>query len=131
MARKAQNRGNPIKLGDETYVFLLNQVFSHDLHHAFAADLEILAGLKTLKYFFNVPLGAFFVALDALYATTPVTAWWAAVKNAVLCSPALNGVKVKEFLKENEGLFAAEFTGLYEQLEAEDPHAVYPTNIYR
>jgi hypothetical protein len=43
------------------------KVFSHEIHEIFGDELEALAAIKQLKYFYNLPLGQLFCALALLY----------------------------------------------------------------
>ena len=59
--------------------------------------------------------------------TTPVSAWWAAVAKNVGGS-SLRGVKTQDFLKDHSIL---DYEEMRAKMVLNDPHSVYPTNIYR
>ena len=104
------------------------KVFSHEMHEAFQDDLDVLGALKQLKYFFNLPIGQLFSALSKLYEPTPnCRQWKAAVVN--IGHTDLAPLKVCDFLKEN-GLMK-NYEDFVMEMQAKDPHAVFPTNIYR
>jgi len=112
-------------------------VFSKEFHSLFKDDIEGLGAMKELKYFFNLPLGQFFECLSVLYKKTPTTHRWAAMKNYItdgsFTLPELHlksvlTTKVNDFLR----LAAPTLFNSYKiVLEHSDPHALYPTNIYR
>ena len=122
------------------------KVFSHEIHEIFGDELEALAAIKQLKYFYNLPLGQLFCALAQLYKPNPNSAWWKAATDKLVVSH-WSSLKVCDFLKDYVSLsflsvwptvhFHVFFQGIEAyndfalDMEANDPHAVFPTNIYR
>ena len=56
-----------------------------------------------------------------------MSAWWAAAAKNVIDSE-LRSIKTQEFLKDNN---ITDYEDMRERMAVGDPHAVYPTNIYR
>ena len=81
------------------------KVFSHEIHEIFGDELEALAAIKQLKYFYNLPLGQLFCALAQLYKPNPNSAWWKAATD-MLVDSHWSAVKVCDFLKDYVSLFS-------------------------
>ena len=81
------------------------KVFSHEIHEIFGDELEALASIKQLKYFYNLPLGQLFCALAQLYKPNPNSAWWKAATDKLVLSH-WPSVKVCDFLKDYVSLFS-------------------------
>ena len=75
------------------------KVFSHEIHEIFGDELEALAAIKQLKYFYNLPLGQLFSALAQLYKPNPNSAWWKAATYKLVVSH-WSSLKVCDFLKD-------------------------------
>lgn len=68
-----------------------------------------------------------FSALSQLYCPNPESAFWKAA-TCFICTSHWSSKRVCDFLKEHAIEDYAEFAL---EMETKDPHAVFPTNIYR
>ena len=103
------------------------KVFSHEIHQQFETKLAALGALKQLKFFYNLPIGQLMNNLSLLYEPSPISSFW---KAAILKVSHTHWAskRVCDFLAEQAIGNYAEFVL---EMEQKDPHAVYPTNIYR
>mmetsp|Transcript_963 Transcript_963/g.1363 ORF Transcript_963/g.1363 Transcript_963/m.1363 type:complete len:872 (-) Transcript_963:265-2880(-) len=107
-------------------------VFSSEFAEAFAHDLTSLFHLKTLKYFYNLPAGTLATSLAKLasiYTSKPNADAWKCFAEAVLAEPKLATKTVRHVAAESKAF--SEYAKHADKLEVLDPHAVYPTSIYR
>ena len=110
-------------------------VFETEFAFALSHDLELLALTKKLKYFTNLPVGQNLLLLQQVVqrfgkdTTNYNKAFLNLMKNAV----DLSSTKLKDFIKDNKESLnnSTEYMKNNEALETIDPHAVYPTSIYR
>ncbi|CAE7253460.1 unnamed protein product [Symbiodinium sp. CCMP2592] len=107
-------------------------VFSHEFGSAFKDDLDLLHSLKQLKYFWNLPVSqlAILMANISERIMTDITQDLRAFEERLGKSP-----RHLEAVKEVSKCLPAEVYAKYMEnaahLEDADPHAVYPTSIYR
>jgi len=109
-------------------------VFSKEFALTLSSNLDLLAIAKKLKYFTNLPLGqnALLLQQAAQCLEKPLPNFSQCVEK--LCADkALSDVRLKDYMKQNKDALpiAKEFLANDEALEKIDPHAVYPTSIYR
>jgi len=109
-------------------------VFSDEMAAAFKDNLIVLGMLKQIKYFNALPMSTFAIALARLTearlgggtAGKPYNAFI----EAVIESP--NGQRRLDRVSRSlEAGIRAEYQRNFEHLEQADPHAVYPTSIFR
>lgn len=105
----------------------LLKVFSHEIHQMFENDLEALGSLKQLKYFYNLPIGQVFEALSQLYKPNPNSNYWKATQTRIYDND-LSSKRVCDFLKDQA---VHDYDDFAHEMVKKDPHAVFPTNIYR
>ena len=79
---------------------------------------------------FRLPLGQLFVALAALYQECPCSKWWNAIKFRVLNNAELRTQPSRLFFAK-AGIATEHYAKFAMETERADPHAIYPTNIYR
>ena len=103
-------------------------VFSHEIHTQFKEHLHLLTATKQLKYFYNLPLGRLFCCLEDFWEGTAEAEWLLNLKTRVCTTAALAGTKPHQFFKEKK---IDDYKDFAEHVEKVDPHAIYPTNIYR
>uniref|UniRef100_A0A7S3XWX0 3-dehydroquinate synthase domain-containing protein n=1 Tax=Heterosigma akashiwo TaxID=2829 RepID=A0A7S3XWX0_HETAK len=110
-------------------------VFSNEFAMAFQHNLHLLAALKQLKYFYNLPIGGLFVAMSELASHTcgdeGVRRGWEEFSLKVLdCTNRKQ--RTRDIVESTSD---TQLSGPYLEnavfLEQNDPHAVYPTSIYR
>ena len=107
-------------------------VFSHEFGSALKDDLDLLHSLKQLKYFWNLPVSqlAILMANVSEHLMTDITQDLRAFEERLSKSP-----RHLEAVKEVSNRLPAEVYAKYMEnaahLEDADPHAVYPTSIYR
>jgi len=106
-------------------------VFSKEMGRAFSDDLELLSALKQFKYFWNLPQSQLAILLEKVAHRLEGAALskpLGAFREAVAAAPAHTSA-IKDLA------LPAEVRQVYmvnaEHLEEADPHAVYPTSIYR
>lgn len=98
-------------------------------------DLRMLRALKQLKYFYNLPAGQLTQVLAGVVASgDPVAAKpWNALAERVLASEDLCTGLIKNLIIGKTA--SADLKAIYEDnaewLLHNDPHALYPTSIYR
>lgn len=98
-------------------------------------DLRMLRSLKQLKYFYNLPAGQLTQVLAGVVASGDAVAAkpWNALAERVLASEKLCTELVKNLIIGKTA--SADLKAIYEEnaewLLHNDPHALYPTSIYR
>lgn len=97
------------------------------MHMTFETELVALGALKQLKYFYNLPIGTLLTCLSQLYEPTPMSVFWKASEWMKASSTWLS-TRACDFFKDNGISAYADFAL---DMEKKDPHAVFPTNIYR
>ena len=107
-------------------------VFSHEFGSAFKDDLDLLHSLKQLKYFWNLPVSqlAILMANVSECIMTDITQDLRAFEERLGKSPR-HLEAVKEVSKRLPAEVYARYMENAAHLEDADPHAVYPTSIYR
>lgn len=107
-------------------------VFSHEFGSAFKDDLDLLHSLKQLKYFWNLPVSqlAILMANVSECIMTDITQDLRAFEERLGKSPR-HLEAVKEVSKRLPAEAYARYMENAAHLEDADPHAVYPTSIYR
>merc|ERR1719367_1861238 len=108
-------------------------VFSKEMGRAFQNDLDLLRVLKQLKYFWNLPKSQLAILLEQVTKQTcgdEVAAPFSDFQAALAASPDQKE-KIKDLahVLQKDALFKYHENAVY--LETADPHAVYPTSIYR
>eukprot|EP00585_Thalassiosira_rotula_P006805 CAMPEP_0196141822 /NCGR_PEP_ID=MMETSP0910-20130528/10657_1 /TAXON_ID=49265 /ORGANISM="Thalassiosira rotula, Strain GSO102" /LENGTH=899 /DNA_ID=CAMNT_0041403049 /DNA_START=24 /DNA_END=2723 /DNA_ORIENTATION=- len=112
-------------------------VFSDEMAVTFKEDLIVLGMLKQIKYFHALPMSSFAIALarlsEARLGGGTTGKPYNAFVDIVIASP--NSKERLDALCEN-GLnlnekIRAEYKNNADHLEQADPHAVYPTSIFR
>ena len=101
-------------------------VFETEFALALSHDLELLALTKKLKYFTNLPVGQNLLLLQQVLQRFG--------KNTTVFNNAfldLSSAKLRDFVKENVLKNSNAYLDNNMALETIDPHAVYPTSIYR
>ncbi len=106
--------------------------FAPDLSEGFKRDnvVRSVAALRQLKCCYNLRLGKFFTCLAELaesVAGTDPNAWYGFADR--VCQSDYQATQLKTALLETTD--APEFRTLFERLEEEDPHAIYPTSEFR
>jgi len=121
-------------------------VFSKEMGRAFQDDLDLLRCLKQLKYFWNLPKSHVAILLEQLARQTtdeepptkkrrtsaddekiaPFTRF-----QAGLAATVQQDQKIKDMAHTLPSKVLEEYRKNAEHLEVADPHAVYPTSIYR
>jgi 3-dehydroquinate synthase len=103
-------------------------VFSPDVADEFKHDLGLLKAVKTLKYFYASPISSVVFSLSSLGAAYSEANWLDfAMKVA---SSDFAKVTLRQLGRSTPGL-AILYKENAEFLECADPHAVYPTSMYR
>jgi len=115
-------------------------VFDKAFSEALKNDLVTLAVCKKLKFYTNLPVGQTVYLLDQLLQRfeadgdmPPSENWRHALHQLTHHAPQLSKTRFKEYLESETTTLINK--ALYEEnrkaLEDIDPHAVYPTSIYR
>jgi 3-dehydroquinate synthase len=103
-------------------------VFSPEVAEEFKHDLGLLKAVKTLKYFYASPISSVVFSLSSLGAAYSEANWLGfAMKVA---SSEIAKVTLRQLGRSTPGL-AILYKENAEFLECADPHAVYPTSMYR
>lgn len=95
-----------------------------------ASEVKAIAAKRKLKSGYNLPAKLFFsfwADLAAFCAPGTALAWQGLVER--LCRTSIGECLMKDLLVEH--CPEAGFSALFERLETEDPHAIYPTSLYR
>jgi len=107
--------------------------FSKEMGRAFQDDLDLLRALKQLKYFWNLPKSQLTILLDQLAMQTsgaqkaePFTQF-----SDAMAATSDHMEKIKDFARSLPSEALAKYRENADYLEEADPHAVYPTSIYR
>ena len=108
-------------------------VFSHEMGVAFKHDLDLLAALKKLKYFWNLPQSQLLILMVALArqlegpsAAAPLEAF-----QQELAQMPEHLEPVRKLARELPSEIRGDYVDNAALLEVADAHAVYPTSIYR
>jgi 3-dehydroquinate synthetase len=108
-------------------------VFSKEMGRAFQDDLDLLRVLKQLKYFWNLPKSQLAILLEQLSMrissdekSAPFTHFQAA-----LAATQNQQQKIKDMAHLLRSDVQVEYRKNANHLEVADPHAVFPTSIYR
>jgi len=117
----------------QSFFFMVSRlpVFSKEMGRAFCDDLELLKALKQLKYFWNLPQSHLVIQLEALAQQLegPEAKKALADFRGVITAADTHTSAIKDFALPAEVRQAYMKNADY--LEEADPHAVYPTSIYR
>ena len=107
-------------------------VFSHEFGSAFKDDLDLLHSLKQLKYFWNLPVSqlAILMANVSERIMTDISQDLRSFEER-LGKSSRHLEAVKEVSKRLPAEVYAKYMENAAHLEDADPHAVYPTSIYR
>merc|ERR1719367_120776 len=108
-------------------------VFSKEMGRAFQNDLDLLRVLKQLKYFWNLPKSQLAILLEQVTRQTcgdEVAAPFSDFQ-AALAARSDQKEKIKDLAHTLSSEAQAEYRKNAVHLEVADPHAVYPTSIYR
>jgi len=103
-------------------------VFSPEVADEFKHDLGLLKAVKTLKYFYSSPISSVVFSLSSLGAAYSEANWLDfAMKVA---TSEIAKITLRQLGKSTPGLSMI-YKENAEFLECADPHAVYPTSMYR
>ena len=107
-------------------------VFDKAFSEALKQNLDLLATAKKLKYFTNLSLGQNAILMKNLteYVNMPIKGFEDQI-DKLFEEKALANLRVKDFMKDQTFVNAKKYLENDEALETVDPHAVYPTSIYR
>jgi len=121
---------------EEVYGMLLHisrlPVFDREFAEALKENLELLATAKKLKFFTNLSLGhnAILIKNLAIELKCPLKIEEQVEK--LFEQKDLSDVRLKDYMKASKDISkAADYLANDVALEKIDPHAVYPTSIYR
>merc|ERR1719503_77676 len=103
-------------------------VFSPEVAEEFKHDLGLLKAVKTLKYFYASPISSVVFSLSSLGAAYS-EANWSDFAMKVAASDFAK-IALRQLGRSTPGL-AILYKENAEFLECADPHAVYPTSMYR
>merc|ERR1719221_407545 len=107
-------------------------MFSTDFALAFKDNLELLRCLKQLKYFWSIPQSQLTILLKQLAVEIKgTTSKEAAALEAFQKETAEMTEQVQMLARVLPGSAGENYIENAEYLEIADPHAVYPTSIYR
>merc|ERR1739838_1234517 len=107
-------------------------VFSSEFALAFKDNLELLRCLKQLKYFWSIPQSQLTILLKQLAVEIKgTTSQEAAALEAFQKETAEMTEQVQMLARVLPGSSGEKYIENAEYLEIADPHAVYPTSIYR
>merc|ERR1719335_1667836 len=107
-------------------------VFSTDFALAFKDNLELLRCLKQLKYFWSIPQSQLTILLKQVAVEIKgTTSQEAAALESFQKETAELGEQVQHLATALPGEAGQKYNENAEYLEIADPHAVYPTSIYR
>eukprot|EP00929_Paragymnodinium_shiwhaense_P059980 TRINITY_DN2999_c0_g4_i2.p1 TRINITY_DN2999_c0_g4~~TRINITY_DN2999_c0_g4_i2.p1 ORF type:complete len:989 (+),score=331.55 TRINITY_DN2999_c0_g4_i2:65-2968(+) len=107
-------------------------VFSNEMGLAFKDNLELLRSLKQLKYFWSLPQSQFAILLQDLaqQLLPELAAPFEDFLQALTKSPS-HTTMIKHLESKLPEAAQKAYVGNAAYLEHADPHAVYPTSIYR
>merc|ERR1711865_180215 len=103
-------------------------VFSPEVADEFKHDLGLLKAVKTLKYFFASPISSVVFSLSSLGSAYSEANWLDFAMKVASCEVAK--ITLRQLGRSTPGL-AILYKENAEFLECADPHAVYPTSMYR
>jgi 3-dehydroquinate synthase len=107
-------------------------VFSRDFALAFKDNLELLRCLKQLKYFWSIPQSQLTILLKQIAVEIKgATSDEAAALESFQKETAEMTEQVQLLARTLEGSAGKKYLENADYLEIADPHAVYPTSIYR
>merc|ERR1719171_1065553 len=107
-------------------------VFSTDFALAFKDNLELLRCLKQLKYFWSIPQSQLTILLKQIAVEIKGTSSQeAAALESFQKETAEMAEQVQMLARTLQGSAGEKYIENAEYLEIADPHAVYPTSIYR
>jgi 3-dehydroquinate synthase len=107
-------------------------VFSRDFALAFKDNLELLRCLKQLKYFWSIPQSQLTILLKQIAVEIKgATSNEAAALESFQKETAEMTEQVQILARTLEGSAGKKYLENADYLEIADPHAVYPTSIYR
>jgi 3-dehydroquinate synthase len=107
-------------------------VFSRDFALAFKDNLELLRSLKQLKYFWSIPQSQLTILLKQIAVEIKgATSDEAAALESFQKETAEMTEQVQMLARTLEGSAGEKYLENADYLEIADPHAVYPTSIYR
>merc|ERR1719413_339616 len=107
-------------------------VFSREFALAFKDNLELLRCLKQLKYFWSIPQSQLTILLKQIAVEIKgTTSQEAAALESFQKETAELGEQVQHLAAALPGEAGQKYNENAEYLEIADPHAVYPTSIYR
>jgi 3-dehydroquinate synthase len=107
-------------------------VFSRDFALAFKDNLELLRCLKQLKYFWSIPQSQLTILLKQIAVEIKgATSDEAAALESFQKETAEMTEQVQILARTLEGSAGKKYLENADYLEIADPHAVYPTSIYR
>jgi len=106
-------------------------VFSRTMAKAFKHDLSVLGILKKLKYWYVMPQSSFLLDFRDLSIAlkSNVSPTLAALAEQALDDGKENSGHMRDLVKDQDGM--VEYVENAEELEYIDPHAVYPTSVFR
>jgi 3-dehydroquinate synthase len=108
-------------------------VFSKEMGRAFQDDLDLLRILKNLKYFWNMPKSQLAILLEQVTAQTcgdEKAAHFARFREDLAATPG-HQQKIKDMVQTLQSEAQTKYHENAIYMEEADPHAVYPTSIYR
>jgi len=106
-------------------------VFSKDFAKAFTDNLNLLSTTKKLKYFTNLSVGHNAILFKNLAAFSGEPLPGAHHQIEALFEDELSSLKVKDYMNLKPFKRSKRYLANDIALERIDPHAVYPTSIYR
>ena len=109
-------------------------VFEPAFAQALSHDLELLALMKKLKYFTNLPIAQNLLLIHKLAdCCGRILVNFKDIVLQVIKNNQLSLLKLKDFVAANAAILtnADKYLDNNAALETIDPHAVYPTSIYR
>jgi len=104
-------------------------VFSAEVAGELKADLGLLAAVKHLKYFYSIPVSTVLFALSSV-GTQYAKGDWEGLAYRVAANSSIAKLTVRALSKADPELDAV-YGSNAAYLECADPHAVFPTSIYR
>lgn len=110
-------------------------VFDKEFALALSHDLGLLALAKKLKFYTNLPLSQDLLLVQQVLQCFDVRneGFDSALINLVKTAGNLSSIRFKDYLKKDGGILgnSKKYVENNDALETIDPHAVYPTSIYR
>lgn len=108
-------------------------VFDKDFANSLSHDLDLLALAKKLKFYTNLPLGQNLLLLQQVLQRFDVClpGYDAALINLVKNAGKFSSIRFKDYVMKSDIKNAKVYIDNNDALEKIDPHALYPTSIYR